>query len=254
MQTAEVGVENGARVHTFETGTCGNNEAELIKRVLEGCQHAFADLLRPHLKAVRTFVRTTVRNDFDVDDLIQQTLLKAYTRLHQFRFQASFRTWLIAIARNEIRQNVRLRSNSRLVFDEGNSASVMTSDSRDGPFEIYARKEISHQLWEAIANLPAAYRLTIELFVGEKSLAETESELSISGSAAKSRRFRARRELCRLLAKSGETRSSRSGLSSNPNLKPVPRRPLCEDLSRGPNNGAGLRVGIDDRQFTQFPK
>jgi RNA polymerase sigma-70 factor, ECF subfamily len=196
---------------------------------------------------VRSFVRKTVRNDFDVDDVIQQTLLKAYTRLHQFRFQASFRIWLISIARNEIRENVRLRSNSQLVFDEGNSASVMTSDSRDGPFEIYARKEISHQVWHAIANLPAKYRLIIELLVGEKSLAETASELSISGSAARSRRFRARRELCRLLAKSGETRSSRSGLSSNASRKQVPRRPLCEDLSRGPKNGAGLHFGIDNR-------
>jgi RNA polymerase sigma-70 factor (ECF subfamily) len=220
VQSAEVRAENDARIHTFEIGTCGDSEAELIKRVLEGCHEAFADLLRPHLKLVRTFVRNTVRNDFDVDDLIQQTLLKAYTRLHQFRFESSFRTWLISIARNEIRQNARLRSTSRIVFDEGKSASVMTSYSKDSPFEIYARKEMSHQLWEAIANLPTKYRLMIELFeLGEKSLAETESDLSISRSAAKSRRLRARRTLCRLLTKSGETRSSRSGLSCNPSLK-----------------------------------
>jgi RNA polymerase sigma-70 factor (ECF subfamily) len=202
MQTAEVGAENAARVHTPEIGTCGNSEAELIKRILEGHHQAFADLLRPHLKAVRSFVRRAVRNDFDADDLIQQTLLKAYTGLYQFRFESSFRTWLCSIARNEIRQNARLRSNSRLVFDEGKSASVMMSDRKDGPFEIYARKEISDQLWQAIANLPAKYRLIIELFVGGRSLAETESELSISGSSAKTRRFRARRQLCRLLMKS----------------------------------------------------
>jgi RNA polymerase sigma-70 factor (ECF subfamily) len=212
VQTAEVGAENDIRVHTFEIGTCGNSEAALVKRALEGCHQAFADLLRPHLKAVRSFVRRTVRNDCDVDDQIQQTLLKAYTHLHQFRFQSSFCTWLISIARNEIRQNARLRSNSRLVFDEGKSASVMTSYSKDNPFEIYARKEMSHQLWQAIASLPAKYRLIVELLIGEKSLAETKSELSISSSAARSQRFRARRALCRLLAKSGETQSSRSAL------------------------------------------
>jgi RNA polymerase sigma-70 factor (ECF subfamily) len=211
MQTAEVGAENDARVHTPEIGTRGNSEAELIKRILEGHHQTFADLLRPHLKVVRSFVRSAVRNDFDADDLIQQTLLKAYTGLYQFRFESSFRTWLCSIARNEIRQNARLRSNSRLVFDEGKSASVMTSDRKDGPFEVYARKEISDQLWRAIANLPAKYRLVIELSVGEKSLAETASELSISGSAAKTRRFRACHELGRLLAKSGATRSSPRG-------------------------------------------
>jgi RNA polymerase sigma-70 factor, ECF subfamily len=212
MQAAEVGAENGARVHTFEIGRCGNREAELIKRVLEGCHQAFADLLQPHLKAVRSFVRKAVRNDFDADDRIQQTLLKAYTRLHQFRFQSSFRTWLIAIARNEIRQNARLRSTSQLVFDGGKSASVMTSYAKDSPFEIYARKEMSQQLWQAVANLPAKYRLIVELLIGEKSLAETESELRISGGTAKSRRFRVRRELCRLLTKSAK-RVMRRGIS-----------------------------------------
>jgi RNA polymerase sigma-70 factor, ECF subfamily len=203
VQTAELRAETDTRVHTFETGTSGDNEAELIKRVLEGCHEAFADLLGPHLKLVRTFVRHAVRNDFDADDLIQQTLLRAYTRLHQFRFQSSFRTWLISIALNEIRQNARRRSNSRLVFGQEKSIGVMRSDSKDSPFEIYAGKEMSHQLWQAIANLPAKYRMIIELFdLGEKSLAETESELSISRSAAKSRRFRGRRELCRLLGKS----------------------------------------------------
>ena len=109
-----------------------------------------------------------------------------------------------SIARNESRQNARLRSTSRLVFDEGKSASVMTSDSKDSPFEIYARKEMSEQLWQTIATLPAKYRPAIELFIGEKSLAETESELGISSGTVKTRRFRARRELCRLLTKSAQ--------------------------------------------------
>jgi RNA polymerase sigma-70 factor (ECF subfamily) len=152
VQTADLSAENDARVHTVEIGTCGNSEAELIKRVLEGCHEVFADLLRPHLKPVRSFVRRTVRNEFDVDDRIQQTLLKAYTRLHQFRFQSRFRTWLISIALNEIRQNARLRCKSRLVFDEGKSISITRSDNKDCPFEIYAGKETSHQLWQAIAT------------------------------------------------------------------------------------------------------
>jgi RNA polymerase sigma-70 factor (ECF subfamily) len=203
VQTAELRAESNAGVHTFERGTYRNKETELIRRVLEGEPDAFADLLRPHLKPVRTFIRNIVRNDFDADDVIQQTLLKAYTRLHQFRFESSFRTWLYSIARNETRQNARLKSSSRLVFDEGKSAGFVTSHSKDSPLEIYARKEMSQQLWQAIANLPGKYRLIVELWIGEKSLAETESELSISGGTAKSRRFRARRELCRLLAKSG---------------------------------------------------
>lgn len=95
----------------------------------------------------------------------------------------------------------------------------MTSYSKDNPFEIYARKEMSRQLWQAIGNLPAKYRLIVELLIGEKSLAETESELRISGGTAKSRRFRARGELCRLLMESGKMPSSRNRLSCNPNLE-----------------------------------
>jgi DNA-directed RNA polymerase specialized sigma24 family protein len=109
----------------------------------------------------------------------------------------------------------------------------MESYSKDSPFEIYARKEMSQQLWQAVSNLPAKYRLIVELLIGEKSLVETESELRVSGGTARSRRFRARRELCRLLTKSGETRLSHSGLSCNPILSSAGPTAMRRGISRG---------------------
>jgi len=82
-----------------------NREAELIRKVLEGQVEAFSELLTPHFKPLKGLVRRLVRNEFDSDDIVQQTVLKAYSRLNQFRFHATFRTWLTAIALNEIRQN-----------------------------------------------------------------------------------------------------------------------------------------------------
>lgn len=177
-----------------------NREAELIKRVLEGQAEAFSDLLRPHFKPLTRLVNRFVRNEFDSEDIVQQALLKAYVRLSQFRFQASFRTWLTSIALNEIRQNSRMVSNARLVFDGGKFMESATSDRCDSPFEAYERQERAQRLRHAIEMLPLDYRIVVELFdLEEKNLSDSEAALRISRSAAKSRLFRARHRLGALL-------------------------------------------------------
>jgi sigma-70-like protein len=77
-------------------------ESLLIGQILEGRKDLFGDLLQPHLTAVLRLVRAKMRNDSEADDVIQQTILKAFTRLEQFRFEASFKTWLIRIAIREV--------------------------------------------------------------------------------------------------------------------------------------------------------
>ena len=54
MQTAEAGAEKDVKIHTSDIGTCGNSEAELIERVLRGCQQAFcgSDAAAPQSSAI----------------------------------------------------------------------------------------------------------------------------------------------------------------------------------------------------------
>jgi RNA polymerase sigma-70 factor (ECF subfamily) len=195
MQVSKTGTEPGNQTRP-EAGTNPNREAELIRRVLEGQSEAFSELLKPHFKSLRSLVRKFVRNEFDADDIAQQTIMKAYGRLDQFRFQSSFRTWMISIAFNEIRQNGRSKRNARLVFDGGACVESAMGDGGESPYACYERKERAERLRSAIGKLPLKYRSAIEVFdLGETSLSESEESLCISTSAAKARLFRARRRL-----------------------------------------------------------
>jgi len=73
------------------------------------------DLIAPHLKPLLRIVQTTIGSHPDVEDIVQQTALKAITHLGQFRFEASFRTWLIRIGLNEARQWRRKCASSRFL-------------------------------------------------------------------------------------------------------------------------------------------
>jgi DNA-directed RNA polymerase specialized sigma24 family protein len=76
----------------------GLEEAGLIRKI-SGRQELFADLIAPHLRPLLHIVRATMGSHQDV-------ALKAFTHLDQFRFEASFRTWLTRIGLNQEKYRV----------------------------------------------------------------------------------------------------------------------------------------------------
>ena len=59
-----------------------------------------------------------VLDRFEAEDIIQQSLMKAYLNLSSFRSASGFRTWLIAIALNEVRQYRRQRSHIPAIVED----------------------------------------------------------------------------------------------------------------------------------------
>src|SRR6266849_1929495 len=82
-------------------------EEPLIDRILSGQQELFMDLVRPHQRTVYATVFSLLANKEDAEDVAQDTLVKALARLHQFRRESTFGTWLIQIAINETRMRNR---------------------------------------------------------------------------------------------------------------------------------------------------
>ena len=73
-----------------ECGTrSGSEEAVLIGRILAGRKDLFDELLKPHLAPLWRVVQAKMGTDIDVDDVVQQTLLKAYLHLEQFQKRGS---------------------------------------------------------------------------------------------------------------------------------------------------------------------
>src|SRR5579863_3714956 len=104
----------------------------LIRRVAQGDEGAFVGLYRRHSPAVYGVLRRLVGSDqAAATDLLQDTWIRATSRLASFRGDAQFRTWLIGIAINCAREwrRVGRRDEARpLVEDRASAPSVHGSD------------------------------------------------------------------------------------------------------------------------------
>jgi len=179
----------------------GSEEVALIRKILGGRRDLFADLMAPHLMPLLRTVRAKVGGHSDVEDIVQQTALKALTHLEQFRFRASFRTWLIQIGLNEVRQWRRKAASSRYVaLDPTVLTQLSAADESHSPLAECQRGEVIARLRSTLAWLPEEDRIIILLRdLEELSLSEVARRLRLTLPAAKTRHWRARRKMAELL-------------------------------------------------------
>ena len=183
------------------------HEETLIRRIQNGEQELFYELVKPHERRVYTAAFAILRNPADAEEVAQEAVLKAFTHLKQFRAEARFSTWLIQIAVNEAR--MRLRKDHSEVMepigerqdDEGTYTPREFADWRELPSEALERSEIRQLLLEALASLKSKYR---EVFIlrdiHHLSIEEVAATLEISRASVKTRLLRARLMLRDLLA------------------------------------------------------
>src|SRR4051794_23421831 len=76
-------------------------DAEVVQRVRAGDRALFEILMRRHNQRVYRVVRAVVKDEREVEDVMQQAYINAFTHLHQFEERSRFSTWLTRIALNE---------------------------------------------------------------------------------------------------------------------------------------------------------
>ncbi len=131
----------------------------------------FEALLATNLPAVRKLVHTRLRMPDHADDIIQQTLLRAFARRDQLRVRAKFKSWLWSIALNEIRMFFR-RDRGTVSLEE-----FPQIDSRDRGLSPLARfEEIERRDWlqAAMAKLSERDRAAIRLRDLDEPLADRD--------------------------------------------------------------------------------
>jgi RNA polymerase sigma-70 factor (ECF subfamily) len=189
-----VGAENRAPTEQLRAA-----EQLLISRILTGEKDLFLELIRPYQRTVYATLISMLGSKEDAEDVTQDALLKALARLHQFRRESAFGTWLIQIAINEARMR-RRKLRHGIMFSltsepDGDGAYVPKdfADWREIPSEALERGEIREALAKALTSLEEHYRLAFILRdVHELSIAETANILGITPGAVKSRLRRAR--------------------------------------------------------------
>jgi RNA polymerase sigma-70 factor, ECF subfamily len=182
-------------------------EALLIDRILRGRIDAFADLVQPHLTSLNRFAQQKLRSESEAEDVVQQSVLLAFSRLRQFRREARFNTWFRAIALNEVLRLLQRRTAAHIPLRE--SLAQNLADPASAPDIQCEQSERAERLHEALTRLPEKYRLMIQLRdLCELSIDETARSLSLTSSAVRTRHHRARKLLVRSLA--GLRREGRS--------------------------------------------
>jgi RNA polymerase sigma-70 factor (ECF subfamily) len=183
-------------------------EADCIRRILAGERQLFHDLIRPSERAIYFLLLSLLRNDAEAEDAAQDTAIKVYLNLKNFRGDSQFRTWVLSIARNEglgrLRKAVTRKEDSLDAETDdqtGDYTPAVLTSWREIPSEALERQELGVMLRTAIEGLPEIYRNVVLLRdIEEMDVRETATALGISEGAVKVRLHRARALLQRELA------------------------------------------------------
>ena len=166
------------------------DDNELVSRTLDGDVRAYEELVRRYERLVGRVLYPYARREISVEDLVQETFLRAYDRLETFNPDYRFKTWLLAIANNLGVDTLRRRKEIVEFNPETHASSVR------GPEAEAIEADQARGVQEAVATLPEAYGVPLVLRYSEgMSYAEIAEVLGITVPALKSRLFRARKML-----------------------------------------------------------
>jgi RNA polymerase sigma-70 factor, ECF subfamily len=186
---------------------CGDGHSEvsdddLITAAQQGDHQAFVKLCERHSSVTKTKIFSIVRNHEDAEDALQDTLLRAYTRLTTFRRSCKFSTWLTAIGVNSalmILRKRRLRREASATTSNPDTGAVELPEFVDrspGPEAIYLRQQTILLVRREVEKLLPTLRSAINHYYGtDCSLKEAAKAQQISLAAAKSRLGRGRVKL-----------------------------------------------------------
>ena len=179
----------------------------MIARILAGERELFHELIRPYERGLYLAAYAVVQHEADAEDIAQEAVIKAYKGLKNFRGEARFSTWLMAITLNEARSRWRKTNAEPLDFlsdceePGGDYTPSVLADWRYIPSQELERKELRQTLREAIARLSPEHREVLILRdVRGMSIAETATATGVNEGLVKIRLFRARLSMQKLLA------------------------------------------------------
>ena len=179
-----------------------NSDAMLVERAVAGDTRAFDLLVIKYQRRIQRLIGRMVRDPVLVEDIAQETFIRAYRALHQYRGDAQFYTWLYRIAVNtakkfllELKRDPMVLETNLRQDDENDETYWRGSEptTEETPETVLAAKEIASVVNMAIAALPEDLRQALVLREIEGLTYEEISEVMNSPiGTVRSRIFRAR--------------------------------------------------------------
>jgi len=164
-------------------------EDEIIEQIKSGNKSLYGLLIQKYNQRLYRIARSIVGKDADLEDIMQETYIKAYQNLGQFRKEAQFSTWLTRI----------LINNANATLQKRHNLTPLTTDTEDiidnhrSPDSALTNEELKYILENAIDNLPENLRsVYVMREIEQLSVHETAQNLDISEENVKTRLHRAK--------------------------------------------------------------
>lgn len=174
-------------------------DAELVARVQQGDKQAFDLLVLKYQRKIQRLLSRMLRDQSDIDDVMQEAFIKAYRALPQFRGDSAFYTWLYRIAINTARnwmasQSRRPSSPGLNQTEDGETFDEIDNlTDNNTPESVLASHEIASTVNAVIEQLPAELRTAIVLReIDGLSYEEIAETMDCPIGTVRSRIFRAR--------------------------------------------------------------
>ncbi len=184
--------------------TYPGDDLDLVRAFRKGDEKAFEELVRRYQRQVANVIYLILGSRNDVDDLTQEVFLRVYRSLSRVEVTTSLFSWIYRIAVNmaidELRRRKIRRTLSLDFFSEAVLEREKKTDDTSGPSAQVLSDEQKEKVLDAIRKLTPAHRAALVLREYEGlSYREIAETLNITEQAVKSRIFRSREELKRIL-------------------------------------------------------
>jgi RNA polymerase sigma-70 factor (ECF subfamily) len=191
------------------------SDEDLMARVAEDDERAFAELVRRFQGRVINLVSRVLNDRECGDDITQEVFVRVFVHRRNYRRGSKFSTWLFTIAanlaKNEIRRRVRRRNwfSLNALQEILKDSAPQLADPTEGRESRMEREQLQEAMGRAIATVPEKYRLALVLRdIDGLTYEEIAEVLGIPGGTVRSRINRARgmlkRKLIPLLRREGE--------------------------------------------------
>jgi RNA polymerase sigma-70 factor (ECF subfamily) len=202
-----LGTEGGP---SAENDLAGLKDRELVSRAQGENHAAFAELIRRHQNRVFAVASRVLHRKEDVEDVAQQTFVKAYFSLKRFDQRAAFTTWLYKITVNECWDLLRKKKVRPLIYQA--ELNEEQSSQYDGATELASA---SPDILERLANRQRVDGLLADLDERDRvmlilkevegfSIEEIAEIMELNWNTVKVRLFRARRKITEKVRRRGE--------------------------------------------------
>lgn len=202
---------NPSPTASSEPSESSEQDRVLVEQALSGREDAYTQLMQKYGKALYHHIYRMVRSKGEVEDLVQESFIKAFSALASYSSDYAFSTWLYKIATNHTIDYLRKKKLPTFSIDKpiqakDGSLEYEVPDTTYRPDRHVVADQRRELIQEAIDALPEKYNRVIVLrHQQEKSYEEIALELDLPLGTVKAHIFRARKLLYKFLRERRDT-------------------------------------------------